>query len=118
MLNRKIILLALGCTVLFGQLHAEELTPYRLPSERPSYPLSTTIAQPQPATQAQPSDNQGREAYYKEFEIRVKSLSAPEIKKLATSFSKKQRAAEAAGKYDEAQHYLRLQQILNEVGKK
>lgn len=117
MLDRKIISGTLGfiaCVAFSSPLAGGELIPYRLPSER-DYPPPQSSQSVQPRMQRQMDS---REEYYWNFEQKAAGLSEPERKELIRDFSRKQKDAADEKRYDEAQHYLRLLEILSKGGNK
>lgn len=98
----------LACMASLPSVGAE-LRPYTLPSQ-----------QSEPRMEQRPIERRAvrpwvNEAYYQNFEKRVKGLKPAQRNDLARSFAQKRDQAIDAGRVDEAQHYLRLLQILREA---
>ncbi|HEX5336906.1 MAG TPA: hypothetical protein VFW53_00535 [Gallionella sp.] len=116
MLNRRIVFITLGCTAciaLSSPSLGSELTPYRLPSEKMSYPQNQDNPPSQPTSQMKSINVQDREEYYITFRSKTENLSENEKQSLEKKFHVKEKAASGQGNYEEAQHYHRLQEILN-----
>lgn len=103
------ILACITSLALSASVHGAELTPYRLPSEGRSY---LNLPAQQPATDQQREKEQVREEYYQTFESKVEGLSSLEKSRLMTKFGQKEQTASSEQKYEEAQHYHRLNEIL------
>jgi hypothetical protein len=86
-----------------------ELRPYSLPSQQ-SAPRIEQRQMEQRIVRPRVS-----EAYYQNFEKRVKGLKPAQRADLARSFERNRDQAIESGRVDESQHYLRLVQILREA---
>lgn len=97
----------LACAASLQAIGAE-LRPYTLPSQQ-AEPRIEQRQMEQRAVRPQIS-----EAYYQNFEQRAKTLKPVQRAELIRSFERERDQAIEAGRVDEAQHYLRLLQILQE----
>lgn len=86
-----------------------ELRPYSLPSQQAAprieqHPMEQRAARPRVS-----------EAYYQNFEKKVKRLKPVQRDKLSRSFERNREQAIESGRTDEEEHYRRLLQILQEA---
>jgi hypothetical protein len=95
----------LACSAALLAVGAE-LRPYSLPSQQ-SQPRYEQRPMEQRAVRPQVS-----EAYYLDFEQKVKNLKPGQRADLIRSFERRRDQAIESGHIDEAQHYLRQLQIL------
>lgn len=88
------------------QVIGAELRPYPFPSQ-----------QAEPRVEQRPMEQKSvrpqiSEAYYQDFEKKVRDLNPAQRADLARSFERERDEAIVSGRMDEAQYYLRLLQIL------
>lgn len=112
--TRKFTLLALALLPLAqnGPLRTAigaELRPYSLPSQR-AEPRYEPRQMEQKAIRPQIS-----EQYYRDFEQKAKKLKPAQRADLIRSFQGSRDQAIKAGRLDEAQHYVRLLEIVREI---
>lgn len=86
-----------------------ELRPYSLPSQQAA-PRMEQRQMEQRAVRPRVS-----EAYYQDFEKKVKGLKPAQRDKLARSFERNRDQAIESGRVDEEDHYRRLLQIVREA---
>jgi len=86
-----------------------ELRPYSLPSQQAA-PRIEQRPMEQRAVRPRVS-----ETYYQDFEKKIKGLKPAHRADLARSFERNRDQAIESGRVDEAQHYLRLLQIVREA---
>lgn len=86
-----------------------ELRPYTLPSQQAAPRTEQRQMEPRPV---RPRIS---EAYYQDFENQVKGLKPEQRADLDRSFARQRDLAIRSGRIDEAQHYLRLLQIVRDA---
>lgn len=102
------VVIMLACMASLQSVGAE-LRPYSLPSQQAA-PRIEQRPMEQRAVRPRVS-----EAYYQDFEKKIKGLKLAQRADLARSFERNRDQAIESGRVDEAQHYLRLLQIVREA---
>jgi len=107
--SRNFVLVALLASMMSSLSIAGELRPYSLPSQRSA-----------PRIEQRPIEQRAvtpriSEAYYQNFEERVKGLQPEQRAELARVFERNRDQAIKSGNIDEARHYLRLLQIVHKA---
>lgn len=103
----------LACAAPLQSVGAE-LRPYSLPSQQAAPRMEQRQMEQRPMEQRAVRPRVS-EIYYLDFEKKVKSLKPAQRAELIKSFERDRDRTIEVGRLDEAQHYLRLLQIVREA---